>query len=74
MHNNFYMSEAIKIAQESGADVPVGALIVKNNQIIASACNNRESTNDITAHAEIIAIKQAANLLENWRLEDLSFI
>ena len=64
------MSEAIKIAKQSGLDVPVGAIIVKDNKIIASAHNEREKTNDITAHAEILAIKQAAEKLENWRLED----
>lgn len=64
------MSEAIKIAHKSGADVPVGAIIVKDGRIIASAHNEREKNNDITAHAEIVAIKQAAETLNNWRLEE----
>lgn len=64
------MQEAINIAKESGADVPVGALIVKNNKIIASACNEKEKNNDPTAHAEILAIRQAASILGNWRLDD----
>lgn len=64
------MQEAINIAKESGADVPVGALIVKNNEIIASACNEKEKNNDPTAHAEILAIRQAASILGNWRLDD----
>ena len=67
--NNF-MQQAIEIAQKSGADVPVGAIIVKDDKIIAYACNEREKNNDPTAHAEILAIKQAASLLNNWRLED----
>lgn len=67
---NNYMQEALNIAKKSGADVPVGALIVKNGEIIASACNEREKTNDITAHAEILAIRKAAQKLNNWRLED----
>ncbi len=67
--NNF-MQQAIEIAQKSGADVPVGALIVKNNEIIAYACNEREKNNDPTGHAEILVIKQAASLLNNWRLDD----
>jgi len=66
----FLMQEAINIAKSSGADVPVGALITKNGKIIASACNEREKTNDITAHAEILAIKQAAEKLNNWRLDE----
>ena len=67
--NNF-MQQAIEIAQKSGADVPVGALILKNGKIIAYACNEREKNNDPTGHAEILVIKQAASLLNNWRLED----
>lgn len=67
--NNF-MQETINLAQNSGADVPVGALIVKNGEIIASSCNEKEKINDVTAHAEILAIKKAAQKLGNWRLDD----
>jgi tRNA(adenine34) deaminase len=67
--NNF-MQEAIEIAKASGADVPVGALVVKNKKIIAYACNEREKNSDITAHAEILAIKKAAFELKNWRLDE----
>ena len=56
------------IAQENG-DVPIGAVIVHENQIIAKAYNQREQLNDPTAHAEIIALTQAAAALESWRLE-----
>lgn len=70
MNNNFFMSEALKIAQQSGADVPVGALIVKDKEIIAISHNEREETKDITAHAEILAIKQAAKKIDNWRLDE----
>lgn len=65
-----FMQEAINISQKSGADVPVGALIVKNNEIIASACNTKEKTNDISAHAEILAIREASKVLNNWRLDE----
>lgn len=64
-----FMQEAIDMAQKSGADVPVGAVIVKDNQIISSASNEREKNNDPTGHAEIIAIREAASKLGNWRLE-----
>lgn len=64
------MKKAINLTQESGADVPVGALIVKNGEIISSACNEREKSNDISAHAEIIAIRRAETALNNWRLDD----
>lgn len=63
------MNKAINIAKNSGADVPVGALIVKNGEILASECNKKEATNDITAHAEILAIKEAEKKLGNWRLD-----
>jgi tRNA(adenine34) deaminase len=56
-----------KIAEENG-DVPIGAVIVHKNQIIAKAYNQREQLQDPTAHAEIIALTQAATALENWHL------
>lgn len=65
-----FMQEAINIAKNSGADVPVGALLVKNNKIISSACNEKEKNNDPSAHAEILAIRKAASTFNNWRLED----
>jgi len=59
--------EAAKIAEENG-DVPIGVVIVYQNRIIAKAYNQREQLNDPTAHAEIIALTQAAAALETWRL------
>jgi len=56
-----------KIAEENG-DVPIGAVIVRNEQIIAKAYNQREQLADPTAHAEIIALTQAAAFLNNWHL------
>ena len=64
------MQQAIDIAKNSDGDVPVGAVIVKNGEIIASACNEREKINDTTAHAEILAIRLACEKLGNWRLDD----
>jgi len=67
-----YMQIAIdqaQIAQENG-DVPIGAVIVHQNQIIGKAYNQREQLKDPTAHAEIIALTQAAAFLESWRLND----
>ncbi len=55
------------IAEENG-DVPIGCVIVYGNQIIAKAYNQRQQLNDPTAHAEIIAITQAAEFIGNWRL------
>ncbi len=51
-------------------EVPVGAVIVHENRVIAEAHNQRETLNDPTAHAEIIAITQAAEVLGSWRLLD----
>ncbi len=57
-----------KIAEENG-DVPIGAIIVYQNQIIGKAYNQREQLKDPTAHAEIIALTQAAAFVESWRLD-----
>ncbi len=65
-----FMQQALNIAKKSGKDVPVGAVIVKGDEIIASACNEREKNNDPSAHAELLAIRQAAKILDNWRLDD----
>lgn len=51
-------------------EVPVGCVIVKNNNIIASTYNLKEKYNDSTCHAEILAIKEASKILNNWRLDD----
>ena len=59
--------EQAKIAEENG-DVPIGAVIVYKDQIIGRAYNQREQLKDPTAHAEIIALTQAAAALENWHL------
>lgn len=59
--------EAAKIAEENG-DVPIGAVIVYKNQIIGKAYNQRQQLQDPTAHAEIIALTQAAAFMESWRL------
>ena len=66
-----FMLEALKEANKAALlnEVPVGAVIVKNNKIVARGHNLREKTNDPTAHAEIIAIRKACKKLKSWRLE-----
>ena len=64
-----FMDFAIEQAKKSGCDIPVGAVIVKDGEILASACNMREKDNDITSHAEILAIRQVEKFLSNWRLD-----
>ena len=62
------MREAALAASEE--EVPVGAVIVCGEQVVASAHNQREQLHDPTAHAEMIAITQAAEAVGNWRLEN----
>ena len=66
---NRFMAKAIDTAKNSGSDVPIGAVIVKDGEIIAFACNEKEKNNDPTAHAELLAIRQACRELGNWRLD-----
>lgn len=70
--NEKFMFAAIKEAKKAYniGEVPVGAIIVKNNKIIARAFNKIEITNDSTNHAEILAIKKASKKINNWRLVD----
>ena len=65
-----FMLEAIKEADAAAQEdeVPIGAVIVYEGKVIARAHNQRETLNDPTAHAEIIALTQAAEYLSSWRL------
>ena len=66
------MKEALKEAKKAykKLEVPVGAVIVKNGEIIAKGHNLKETKCDTTKHAEIIAIQRASKKLNAWRLED----
>ena len=70
--NNEYMKLALGLARMSlkSEDVPVGAVIVKNGEVIGKGYNRREKDNDPTAHAEVMAIKEAAKVLGSWHLDD----
>ncbi len=67
-----YMKEAIKEAKKAyiEGEIPVGAIIVRNNKIIARAYNQKEGKLDTTKHAEILAIQKASKKLKAWRLTD----
>ena len=67
-----YMRMALREAERAAeaGEVPCGAIIVKDGEIIGKAHNQTELLKDPTAHAEILAITQAAAALENWRLTD----
>ena len=68
----FFMREALKEAQKAydQAEVPIGAVVVLNGEIIGRGYNIREKEQDATLHAEIKAIRQANQHLGSWRLED----
>ncbi len=69
IHEKF-MSAAIDMAKKAARkdEVPVGAVIVRNNKIIAKACNLRETKKNPLAHAELLAINKAAKRMKGWRL------
>jgi tRNA(Arg) A34 adenosine deaminase TadA len=71
--DEFFMRRAIFLAQ-NGIDLnkggPFGAVIVKNGEIVAEGCNQVTSTNDPTAHAEVVAIRNACGKLGNFQLDD----
>ena len=71
------MQQAIELAKEAAkkGDVPVGALVVdEEGNLVGQGANLRVQDNDPTAHAEIVAIKNAGNKIGNWRLDDLTLV
>lgn len=70
--DDFYMWLAYNQAIEAWKqdEVPIGAVIVLGGEVIAAAHNLRDSSKDPTAHAEILAMTQAAKAVDNWRLTD----
>ena len=67
-----YMQMALDLAKEAyrAEEVPVGAVLVKDGEILATGFNQREGLQDPTAHAELLAIRSAAKALDSWRLTD----
>jgi tRNA(adenine34) deaminase len=61
------------VAGTSG-DVPVGAVVVRNGEVIARRHNEREVTGDPTAHAEVLALRDASEALGRWRLDDCTLV
>ena len=75
MHTEYhmqFMEEAIKEAQKAAAlgEVPIGAVVVRDGQIVGRGYNLRERDNDPTAHAEILAMRDAGKNTGGWRLEN----
>lgn len=63
------MHKAIELAKSVNGEIPVGAVIVKDGEIISEAFNQKEKDCDVTAHAEITAIRDAEKKLGSWRLD-----
>ncbi|WP_433746064.1 tRNA adenosine(34) deaminase TadA [Falsibacillus pallidus] len=70
-NDEYYMKKAIEEAEKAKAlnEVPIGAVIVKDGEIISAAYNLRETTQNAVTHAELIAIEKACEKLGTWRLE-----
>lgn len=71
MPDEDFMRLALEEAKRALAqgDVPVGAVLVKDDEVIATGCNERETTGDPTAHAEVIALRAGSRAIGNWRLD-----
>lgn len=67
-----WMEEALKLAEQAGAEgeVPVGAILVRGGEIIASGRNEREKAQNPLGHAELLCLKEASQKLNSWRLMD----
>ena len=67
-----FMAQAIELSRRAAqlGEVPVGAVVVHRGQVIASGFNRREAWQDPTAHAELIALRRAAEVLGSWRLNE----
>jgi len=76
MTDEQFMQQAIaqaRIAADNG-DVPVGAIIVRDGEVIGAGHNQRQSSSDPTAHAEILALRTASNTVGNWRIEGTIYV
>jgi len=71
-----WMRLALAEAEQAPAtrDVPVGAIVVRDGVVIAARRNERELTNDPTAHAEVLALRDAAEAIGDWRLTDCTLV
>ena len=77
MNYQLIMQAALSLAKAAGesGDVPVGAIVVNEaGEILSSGQNLREKNNDPTAHAEIVAMRQAAEKIGSWRLDGLTMV
>lgn len=70
--DEYWMLQALELAKKAqdAGEIPVGALLVKDNQLVATGWNHSIENHDPTAHAEIVTLKQAGTALKNYRLLD----
>ena len=70
--NQKFLDMAFELAEKAYNlnEVPIGAIIIKNDKVIGCGYNQKESNNSVLKHAELIAIEEASKNLNNWRLED----
>ena len=68
--NKLFMEKAVELAKNNCDDIPVAAVIVKNNEIIAACTNEKEKRQNPLLHAEISAINETCKKLGRWRLDD----
>ncbi len=68
--DEYYMRLALREAERAPEhdDVPIGAVIVREGEVLSAACNERELRNDPTAHAEVLVLREAGQKLGGWRL------
>ena len=69
---NFYIDEIVKLAQKAYDldEIPVGAIVVRNGEIIGTGINNRNGESSVIGHAEISAIEMACEKIGDWRLDE----
>lgn len=75
--NTAWMRVALEVARQAvrTGDVPIGAIVVDNDgSELSRACNEREALGDPTAHAEVLALRRAAEAIGSWRLEDCTLV
>jgi tRNA(adenine34) deaminase len=70
--DEYYMRLALREAERAAEhdDVPIGAVVVREGEVLAAACNERELRNDPTAHAEVLVLREAGQKLGGWRIAD----
>jgi tRNA(adenine34) deaminase len=70
--DDYFMTLALREAERASAhgDVPIGAVVVREGELLAAAHNERELREDPTAHAEILALREAARVVGSWRVLD----